>query len=195
MTRATVLFLTVLWSAKIVVGGEGRRLELVWQDAHGLFPDFERVRSEADPIFRDLGVTVRWEVGAEPRPSDAGGRRIHVVLMPSEPAGWGISPSAMGVVLLPERARQSTAYLFYPPILRNVGLGRKAGAMLNPRERRDVARALARVVVHEVIHAIVPHLSHADEGVMHDALLAGALSKNAIEIDDRTREELLRAME
>jgi hypothetical protein len=100
----------------------------------------------------------------------------------------------MGVVLLPQRTRQSSAYLFYPPILRNVGLGRKAGAMLTPRERKDVARVLARVLVHEVIHAIAPHLSHADDGVMHDALLTGALSRTEIAIDSRTREEFLRGV-
>jgi hypothetical protein len=175
-------------------GEDLRTLELVWLDAHGLFPDFERVRSEADPIFRDLGVAVRWDVGTEPGPSGPGEARVQVVLMPSEPSGWGISSSAMGVVLLPERARQNTAYLFYPPILRNVGLGRKAGGMLSPRERRDVARAVARVIVHEVVHAIAPNLSHSDEGVMHDALLIGALSRQEIEIDDRTRSEFLRGL-
>jgi hypothetical protein len=193
MTIRSTLLLMVLWAAT-AKGEQARTLELVWLDAHGLFPDFDRVRSEADPIFRDLRVAVRWEVGSDPRPFSADEVRIQIVLMPSEPAGWGISPSAMGVVLLAERARQNTAYLFYPPILRNVGLGRKAGAMLNPRERRDVARAVARVLVHEVIHTIAPNLSHADEGVMHDALLMGALSRSEIAIDDRTRNEFLRGL-
>ena len=193
MAIRSTLLLMVLWAAT-AKGEEARTLELVWLDAHGLFPDFERVRSEADPIFRDLGVTVSWEVGSDPRASSADEVRIQIVLMPSEPSGWGISSSAMGVVLLPERARQNTAYLFYAPILRNVGLGRRAGGMLNPRERRDVARAVARVLVHEVIHAIAPSLSHADKGVMHDALLMGALSRSEIAIDDRTREEFLRGL-
>ena len=114
--------------------------------------------------------------------------------MPSEPSGWGISASAMGVVLLPKRSQQDSVFMFYPPILRNVGLGRKAGSMLTPRERRDIARAIARVLVHEVVHAIAPNLSHADEGVMHDALLLGALSKQDIVIDDRTKEEFLRGL-
>jgi len=194
MTVRSTLFLMVLWTATTAKGEQARTLELVWLDAHGLFPDFDRVRTQADPIFRELGVRVRWEVGSDPRPFSANEVRIQIVLMPSEPSGWGISPSAMGVVLLRERARQNNAYLFYLPILRSVGLGRKAGAMLSPRERRDVARAIARVLVHEVIHVIAPNLSHADEGVMHDALLMGALSRSEIVIDERTRVEFLRCL-
>jgi len=186
--------MTFLFFAGTLQGAETRTLELVWLVAHSLFPDFARIRAEAEPIFRDLGVPVRWEVGTDPRPSAAGEVRIQVVLMPSEPSGWGVSGNAMGVVLLPDRGRQDSVYLFYPPILRNAGLGRRAGAMLRPPERRDLSRAIARVVVHEVVHAIAPNLSHADEGVMHDSLLAAALLKNEIEIDRRTREEFLRGL-
>jgi hypothetical protein len=194
MTKRSVLCVVILLGAATLRGEDRRTLELVWLDSHGLFPVFDRVRSEADPIFRDLGVAIRWEVETDPRPSTADELRIQVVLMPSEPSGWGISANAMGVVLLPQRSQQDSVYLFYGPILRNVGLGRKAGAMLNPRERRDVARAIARVLVHEVVHAIAPNLSHADEGVMHDALLIEALLQREIEVDDRTKEEFLRGL-
>lgn len=194
MAMRSALWAVVLMSAVMVMGEERRTLELVWLDAHRLFPDFERVRAEANVIFQDLGVAVRWEVGTDPAPSAPGERRIQVVLMPSEPSGWGIVPSAMGVVLLPKRARQDSVYLFYPPILRNIGLGRREGTMLNPRERRDAARAIARVLIHEVVHAVAPHLSHADEGVMHDSLLMRALSSRDVEIDDRTKAELLRGL-
>lgn len=194
MTRRSVLCVAILMSAATLRGEDLRTLALVWLDSHGLFRDFERVRSEADPIFRDLGVTVRWEVGTDPRPSAAEEARIQVVLMPSEPSGWGLSANAMGVVLLPERSQRDSVYLFYGPILRNVGLGGKAGAMLEPRARRDVGRAIARVLVHEVVHAIAPNLGHADEGVMHDALLIGALLQRGIEVDDRTKQEFLRGL-
>jgi hypothetical protein len=186
--------MAILSFAAALGGAEQRKLDLVWLDAHGLFPDVARVREEAEPIFRDLGVSVRWEVGTDPRPSAAGEVRIQVVLMPSEPSGWGISANAMGAVLLPDRRRQDSVYLFYAPILRNAGLGRRAGAMLRPPERRDLSRAIARVVVHEVVHAIAPNISHSDEGVMHDSLLSGALLKREIQIDGRTRVEFLRGL-
>jgi hypothetical protein len=70
MAMRSAVWVVVLMVGPFVRSGEQRTLELVWLDAHRLFADFERVRSEAEPIFRDLGVTVRWEVGADPRPAD-----------------------------------------------------------------------------------------------------------------------------
>jgi hypothetical protein len=195
MTKRGWLLVAFAMIAATSRGEDRRTLELVWLDHHGLFPNFEGVRSEADAIFRDLGLAVRWEVGTDPRPSNAGRLRIQVVLMPSEPSTWGLSPAAMGVVLLPDRSQQDSVFLFYRPILRNLGLGTKGDSMLRPSERRDVARALGRVVVHEVIHAVAPNLSHSDEGLMHDALLAGALSKRKIEVDVRTRNAFLFGLE
>ncbi|MGH9323253.1 MAG: hypothetical protein ACRD21_14450 [Vicinamibacteria bacterium] len=195
MGTTNAIALAVLLVPAMVGGGERRPvLELVWLDAHGLFPDFERVRCEAGRIFRDVGVDVRWEIGTDPRPAGAGERRIHVVLMPSEPSGWGISPDAMGVFLVPASARQDAVYLFYRPILRNLGLGRRDGAMLEPRERRDVARAIARVVVHEVVHALAPRLAHSEEGIMHDSLLPSTLASRSVGIDARIREEIVRGL-
>jgi hypothetical protein len=174
MTRRGALLLAFVMTAATSSGADRRTLELVWMDPQGLFPDFEAVQSEADAVFADLGVSVRWEVGTAPRSSSADRDpvRIQVVLMPTEPSTWGLSPTAMGVVLLPDRRPQDSVFLFYRPILRNLGLGTKGDSMLRPGERRDVARALGRVVVHEVIHAVAPNLAHSDEGLMHDALLA-----------------------
>lgn len=197
MAVRKALVVVVLMGAPLLRGEEARTLEpleIVWRDAHGLFPDFERIRVEAEPIFRDLGVAVRWEVGSDPQPPTSDPPRVQVVLMASEPSAWGIQANAMGVVLLPNRSQQDSVYLFYPPILRNIGLGRRTGSMLKPPERRDVSRAIARVLVHEVVHAIAPNLSHADEGVMHDALLVGTLLRQDIEVDRRTREEFLRGL-
>jgi hypothetical protein len=194
MATRSALFLVVLMSARMGPADELPTLELVWLDAHRLVADFRSVSAEADSIFRDMGVDVQWEVGTDPRPAGQGHVRIQIVLMPSEPSGWGIPPNAMGVVLLPERAPQESVFLFYRPILRSAGLGRTAGTMLKPSERRDLGRAIARVVVHEVVHAVAPNLSHADEGVMHDALLVGALLRKAIKVDDRTKAEFLRGL-
>jgi hypothetical protein len=66
--------------------------------------------------------------------------------------------------------------------------------MPNPRQRKDLARAIGRVLVHEVVHAIAPRLSHADEGLMHEALLSASLLKRRIEIDERTRQAFRNAV-
>lgn len=195
MTRRGALLTAMVMIAAASSAEDRRTLELVWLDHQGLFPDFERVRSEADAIFHDLGVAVSWGVATDPRPSTAERVRIQIVLMPSEPSTWGLSPKAMGVVLLPDRSQQSSVFVFYRPLLRNLGLGKNGDSMLRPSERRDVARALGRVVVHEVIHAVAPNLSHSDEGLMHGALLAGALSKRKIGVGARTRNAFLLGLE
>lgn len=196
--RLRFLLLVVMVMSAATSRGEDRRtLELVWLDHHRLFSDFDRVRAEADAVFRELGVAVRWEVGTDPEPSSSAELRIQILLMPSEPSSWRLSPAAMGVVLLPDRSRsqQSSVFIFFHPILRNLGLGRDAGAMLRPSEKKDVARALGRVVVHEVIHAVAPKLSHADEGLMHESLLVPALSNRKIDVDQRTRRAFLLGLE
>jgi hypothetical protein len=66
MAMRSALWAVILMSAVMVMGEERQTLELVWLDAHRLLPDFERVRAEANVIFRDLGVAVRWEVGIRP---------------------------------------------------------------------------------------------------------------------------------
>jgi hypothetical protein len=114
-------------------------------------------------MFLDLGVSVRWEVGTDARPSTGGDVSVQAVLMPSEPAGWGIAPNAMGVVLLPDGSRPESVFLFFPSTLRSLGLANKTCSMLHPRERKDLARAIGRVLVHESVRAVFPTLSHADE--------------------------------
>ncbi|HSF14062.1 MAG TPA: hypothetical protein VLK65_00755 [Vicinamibacteria bacterium] len=198
MAKESALWLVLVMGTGVANGEETRTFEtihLVWLDPHGLFYDFERARDEADTIFRDLGVSVRWEVGTDPRPSTGGEVRVQAVLMLSEPSGWGIAPTAMGVVLLPDRSRPESVFLFYPAILRSVGLAHRKGSMLSPSERKDLARAVGRVLVHEIVHAIAPTLTHADEGLMHDALLSASLLKSRIEIDERTRRAFRKAAE
>jgi len=72
----------------------------------------------------------------------------------------------MGAVLS-KTAPQRTTYLFFPAVLRALGY-RPAVLMNRPlsqREEWEVARALSRVLSHEVIHAMVPSMPHARVGL------------------------------
>jgi hypothetical protein len=44
------------------------------------------------------------------------------------------------------------------------------GGPLNPRQEREVALALARVVAHEVVHAIAPDEPHSQGGLLNHSL-------------------------
>jgi hypothetical protein len=195
MTRGTgwlILFFTGCGSA--MAADETTTLVLVWQDPQRLVPRFDPARAEAERIFTSLGARVRWEVGSDPSERSSDVRRIQVVLMPSEPSSWKLPSSALGVVLLPDRTPQDRLFLFYPAILRGLGIDGARGRMLEPREEKRVALALGRVVVHEVIHAVVPTLGHAKEGIMHDALTSSALSRRAAQLDERSRIAFLKAL-
>jgi hypothetical protein len=185
------------WVVAFVFGGaavsatEGaEHLELVWLDHRGLVREVDGVLSEAERIFRELGVSVRSEVGSDPRPPEDGVIRVHVVLMPSEPAGWKLPENAMGAVLRPGR----TVFLFHPAILRSVGLGPGVASMPEPREGKDLARAIGRVIVHEVVHALVPAIEHADSGLMRDSLPQAALASGRISVDEASRAALRRRL-
>lgn len=195
MTRGTWwLILLFTGSGSAMAADETTTLVLVWQDPQRLVPRFDPAREEAERIFTSLGARVRWEVGSDPSERSNGCRRIQVVLMPSEPSSWKLPSSALGVVLLPERTPQDRLFLFYPAILRGLGIDRARGRMLEPREEKRVAVALGRVVVHEVIHAVVPTLSHASDGIMHDALTSKALSRHDARLDERSRIAFLKAL-
>ena len=170
MAKCSWIVVAVVSASSMALAGAPRTLVLIWQDPGQLVPRFSPVRAEADRFLGTLDAEVGWEVGTDPRPAENDELRIQVVLMPSEPSGWNLPKRAMGVVLLPDRRQQHSVYLFYPSILRGVGLGRRAGAMLTPREHKELARALGRVLVHEVVHAVAPTLSHSEEGLMQDAL-------------------------
>ena len=78
---------------------------------------------------------------------------------------FGGDPNAVGRSLI-----------FMPTIA--VAAGVELGGMMSAEAERHLARALARVIVHEAFHAIAPGLPHAQTGLTsadltRDALLRG----------------------
>ena len=55
--------------------------------------------------------------------------------------------------------------------------------MLSTEDERNLARALARVVVHEAFHAIAPELPHAKKGLTSSNLTRRVLLRGKAEID------------
>ncbi len=142
-------------------------LNLVWNDHYGLFNrrtsnwGYEAMKREIDKIFRPIGIDVAVTENAKGRPSE-----IFVVLIPWDGSRWGLSKNAMGAIPVGNN-RTGSVYIFVPVIMKV--LGHPPNLMRRPHKPQktaECARALARVVAHEVVHTLVPHLGHDSKGIM-----------------------------
>jgi hypothetical protein len=160
-------------------------LTLSWSDGHGLVPEGDAVRSEVDAILWNAGLSTRWveEVDRARLAS------VRVVVSPSEPSGpgWNLEPPALGVYLVSEES--SAAFVFHDRVLAVLGLSRSG--VRTPAERRMLARALARVAVHEIVHRIAPALPHAEAGIMRSRLDRALLTRERAFLDSSSVASLL----
>ena len=164
-----------------------------WSDGHGLVPYREEVRAEVESILEGAGIRVHWsDSSAEPTPERA--LHVAVVVIPSEPAGagWHLSPSAMGVYL--STAEASAVYVFYHRVARVLGVASGRDGMMEPSERKRLAKALGRVVVHELVHRVASDLPHTDSGVMQGDLGRSFLTRKQLSLDDGSRSAVLAAL-
>ncbi|HSF20221.1 MAG TPA: hypothetical protein VLK65_32205 [Vicinamibacteria bacterium] len=181
------LELSVAWAHALA-----HPLEVTLSDPHGLLLEPYAVRDEITSLLSDAGVRPDW---TEFRgPAAGAGAEVNIVVSPSVPSGpgWTLEPTAMGVYLTD--GESSVVFVFHRSILSALGLPAARERLLDPKERRDVRRALARVAVHEVIHRLVPGLRHAEGGLMQSDLDRNALTRRRIEIDEVSRNALVKAV-
>jgi hypothetical protein len=170
-------------------------LSLVWFDAYQLFPSpFESLSAEVERIFAELGVGVRWEMGGEVLDGEEtidDPLRLYVVLLPTEPSTWGLGEHVMGAATH-GKGKKGSVYLFYPQIINTLGFD----AMNAPGGTERLARAIGRIVVHELVHVLAPHHPHTDTGLMNRHLTGRFLMRPKVHLDDVSssvvREEIRR---
>jgi hypothetical protein len=165
-----------------------------WSDGHHLVALREDVRTEIETILGEAGIRVRWsDLGSADDAAD-GALPVVVVVSPSEPggAGWHLSPSAMAVYL--STPTSSAVYVFYHRVARVLGVASERDGMLLPSDRKRLAKALGRVVVHELVHRVAPHLPHADSGVMRGDLGRSHLTRASLSLDHDSRSAVLAAL-
>lgn len=152
-------------------------LRLVWFDPSELAPGCDSVaREEAAALLGRMGASAAWRRGA------AGEllRRdeVWIVLV-----GEGPKPSTGSRVLGATLARRQLApfvWVRVPNVRAALGIrGSRSQLELRPDELRELGVALGRVLVHEVVHALVPELHHGSglmsSGFTRDQLTAGSL--------------------
>lgn len=138
---------------------------LVWQDGNKLLSSGrDAVGREVVSLFDSVGVVVEWVTEAKPE-SESGAVSIRVVLA-GDPTYWRQARNTMGIVF-DGHGPQSSAYIFFHSVVRILGWKPEsiAGRMLDPRKQMALIRALARVIAHEVFHAVAPALPHGPQGL------------------------------
>jgi hypothetical protein len=139
---------------------------LVWTDINRLVPTgFEDVASAVVDLFADAGVAVGWRRVSEPsNPISSNDTEIPIVVMA------GIRPQGSGrqhtLAATWREGPPPRPIWIYPAAIRwTLGLGRTQ-LPLSSGDCRSMAKPLARVIAHEVLHSLEPRRAHARHGLM-----------------------------
>jgi hypothetical protein len=155
---------------------------LAWLDPSGVARGFEGIaQPEVSRLLAEMGVTSSWrkaEPGELARPGEV--RVIFLNLPGGHPTGLPV----LGAT--PTRSDDTPhVWIHVPSVGEAVGLQRyKAGALLELSEERRLGIGLARVVAHEVVHALVPTLPHG-KGLMAPQLDRRMLTAPGLNVDAR----------
>lgn len=147
------------------------RLALVWFDVQRELPSgFADMADEVRSIFADLGVEVSWRLG-EPGTSYDGTPEIEiaVIALAEDPSPSRRSRTILGLVQREQRPTRNV-WAFMANIKRAVGHDPSAGRVPPPGEQRLLARAVGRVIAHEVVHAVAPEHPHDLRGLLKHSL-------------------------
>jgi hypothetical protein len=159
-----------------------KTLTLVWHDSANLFPPLglPQLASEVETLFRGSGFSVRFHAAAENENlQKIAGPRINAVVLPGEDRRLGAGPGTMAAAR-GKRGETYSIFIFYSGVLRTLGHGERGRS---PRQIAELSRALARIVAHELVHALAPERGHAESGLMSKTLTRAELLKEGIDLD------------
>jgi hypothetical protein len=144
-------------------------LRLFWFDPKGLLPFvFEPTSREVSRIFRDVGVPIRWEKGSSETNLGEGALDIPVILLPHDPMPERARRRVLGLVPR-EPLGARAVWVFLSSVRWTLGHDPRS-PRVSPRQANELGIALARVVAHEVVHAVAPDAPHTSGGLMHDSM-------------------------
>ena len=161
---------------------KGPVARLAWLDPSGIARGFEGIaQPEVERLLGEMGIACRWrrsEPGELARPGEV--RVIFLNLAGAHPTGLPV----LGAT--PVRADETPhVWVHVPSVGEAVGVERfRAGTLLELSAERRMGIGLARVVAHEVVHALVPALPHG-KGLMAPRLDRRMLTAPGIAVDAR----------
>jgi hypothetical protein len=167
----------------------GPAVSLVWFDPQEALPaGFDAMQQEVESIFRGMGVHVTWTRGGLGTSFGEGKvpevPEIPVILLPGDPVKTRRERRVMGLVIRDQEPNRAI-WLFLDNVRWTLGQSASRGKALSNGEAGELGRALARVVAHEVVHAITPDEPHAQAGLMHHSMNRAFLVGRRAAIDPR----------
>ena len=108
---------------------------------------------------------------------------FRAVLLGEEASRLNLHPGIMGAT--PERGvMEPVVYVFYPAVVRTLGLEKRPEIVNSKPGAALCARAVARVLAHELVHAAAPELSHGGRGIWKARLTRHSLTKRGLVLDE-----------
>jgi hypothetical protein len=163
------------------------RLRLVWIDVLGSAPfAFLNASREASAILAGAGVETEWTIGSTS--AVCSGEDLKVVLMEGITKGARLPERVMGGT---HRGAQSrTTWVYLSNVLWALGMQDRPRQSLTAREQAEIARALGRVVAHEIVHAVAPDLPHSRNGLMASRIGRAQLLYDSVILTAREQKAL-----
>lgn len=140
-----------------------REIEVVWRDVLGLTrAESALVAQEVHDALSMVGVTVRWkETNGTTVASAAIRPQVQVVLLAADR-----TRDRKGNVLGAADPNASAVWVYFPSVCHTLGLEPARRVQWSLFDGRDLARAMGRVVAHEIAHVLAPRVPHAAFGLM-----------------------------
>lgn len=163
------------------------RVTLVWLDQQ-LPYSLDTVAGEVERIFDGTGVKIAWKVIRPDtvyrlRPAEL---NLHVFLLDrSFHALQAADGPVMGAVTAVPEA-QHTIRVSFPSVLETLGWSAESTCLHRIQVKHEISRALGRVIVHEIVHAIDPTIPHTSHGLMREHLGRWDLTGGEPRLDAKT---------
>jgi len=174
----------------VVLGGPGNPppagplVQILWFDPSRALPEgLDLVRPEVDGIFHGIGVELRWTLGGLGTVyGESDVPEVPVILLPDDPDRSRRERRVMGLVMRNQEPTRAI-WVFTNAVRWTLGHDPRAADTPTEAEREELALAVARVVAHEVVHAIAPDEPHSRKGLMSHRLNRGFLLGRGAPVD------------
>jgi hypothetical protein len=114
-------------------------------------------------------------------------RELRIVFLDSTGLGADDGKSILGSTSL--AAPVPTIWVYYPNVVRALGFDLESVSS-SIREQRLLGVALARVLTHEIVHAVAPEVPHSSSGLMAIRWSTGKLGFRSMRLEERLAETI-----